>query len=240
MTRGRPLEVAILRAARKYRKDGRAMLVKQATPMATGADGLIVYSGTAPVDFLGCHRDGRALAIEAKSTKRPSWPIADLRDDQREALSAFDGLGADVQLMLSFDELGETYALPWRPVATFLANPWRESFTPAWCRAFGLLVPEQDRGDESRRRCLFLDAAEHVDAAQARLAMVEEQQRAKPVAKVEEPEPARLAAPSRPSFVSLSEEERRARILDACNEGIGRALKSAAQAQRFAPRRGRR
>ena len=239
MSRGRPLEVAILRAARKYRKDGRAMLVKQSPPIATGADGLIVYSGTAPVDFLGCHRDGRALAIETKSTKRPSWPIADLRDDQREALSALDALGADVRLVLAFDELGETYALPWRTVASFLANPWRESFTPAWCRAFGLLVPEQDRGEGSRRRCLFLDAAEHVDAAQARLAMVEEQQRAKPATKVEA-EPARPAAPSRPSFVSLSEEERRARILDACNEGIGRALKSAAQAQRFAPRRGRR
>lgn len=239
MNRGKPLELAIGRAARAYRREGRLALVRQHTPTATGKDGFMQYSAAAPIDFLGTLAGGKALAVEAKSTSGTSWPIAELREDQQTALGAMHSLGAVVYLVLSFDKTAETYRVGWPELAAFLARPWRESLTPTWCQAFGLLVPETDRDDSTRRRCMLLDAQEAPGAAQARLAQVEEQQRA--LSRPAKPEPCQEALPlAPPAYPKLTEEERRARIVDACNEGIARQLKKAAQAQRFAPGRGRR
>ena len=231
--KGKPLELAIGRAARAYRHAGRAMLVRQTPPITNGPDGMLIYSGSAPIDFIGTKAGGKALAIEAKSTKGTSWPIALLEEQQRTAMEEFHRMGAEVLLVVAFDELFETYAIPWPTLAPFLLAPWRQSLSPTWCRALGLLVPESDRDDDAKRRCLFLETAEHIEATQARAELAEEQARALARA------PRRVAVqdeldipgpPPRPnSYAGLTPDQIRARILAAAEAGIERQLKNPAQ-----------
>lgn len=232
--KGKPLELAIGRAGRAYRKDGRAMIVRQTPPITNGPDGMLIYSGSAPIDFIGCKAGGRSLAIEAKSTKQTAWPIALLEEQQRTAMDEFYKMGGEVLLIVAFDELAETYAVPWPTLAPFLLAPWRQSLSPTWCRALGLLVPESDRQDDAKRRCLFLEAAEHIDAVNARIAIAEEQ------AKELERAPRRRAAvqdeldipgpPMKPnSYAGLSKDQVKARILAAAEAGLERQLKTPTQ-----------
>lgn len=224
--RGKPLELAISRSGRDYRKAGRAMLVRQSPPISNGPDGLLFYAGDAPIDFLGCVAGGRALALESKSTQRVSWPIAELRDDQREALGQMHRLGAHTAVILSFDEHQETYLLPWLPLFAFLENPWRESISVQWCRAHGLVIDETDRDDEKKRRCPFLEAKAHPERDAAREYVTEEEHRARERAAARpapEPEQETLPMPSR--HAGLTHEQRLDRILNAANDGVQRQLK---------------
>lgn len=225
--KGKPLELAFARAAKAYRREGRAYLARQYPPVSVGHDGTLGYTDKAPIDFLGV-ADGKAVAIEAKSCEGTSWPTSLLRDDQRDALDAFHKAGGSAQMVLSFDRCAETYLVTWERLAAFLERPWRESLTRTWCRAYGLLVPEPDRDDPSRRKTMFLDAVAHPEAAEALIAVTEERQRAEAnrisctVQEIDEAPPA--FKPS--AYVGLTAEQRAERIRAACLEGVDRQMKA--------------
>lgn len=223
--RGRALELAVARQAREYRRQGRAVLVRQRTPQATAGDGRVVHAAAAPVDFLGARVGGRALAVEAKQESGMSLALSRFDDDQRAALAALHLMSAEVVVLVAFEALGETYSIMWSTLAGFLAAPWRASLSPTWCRAHGLLVPEVERDSLRRRRCLFLDAAPHPQIESAGVEVAAEQARAEALARP--PEPLVLEVSTQPpsAYAGLSTEQIRDRLVDAVNTGIDRQLR---------------
>lgn len=177
--RGRPLELSIARAGRRYRKDGRAVIMRQHPATGTGADGMLLYVASAPVDFIGCLKGARGLAIEAKETHEASFPLSDLEGEQRGMLALFDGMGADVSVVIDFCRQSEVYRIGWSRIVEFLAAPWRKSLSLDWCRANGLLLPEENRRSDERRTW-FLDGERH-GGANVAAARVETERCSSPV-----------------------------------------------------------
>jgi penicillin-binding protein-related factor A (putative recombinase) len=213
--RGAALEVAIARGGSHYARVGRARIVRQHPPVANDANG-VFYAGHAPIDFLGALAGGQMLALEAKQQHGQSWPIANLRDDQRDAMRAFHELGADVRLVLDFLDRHEVFSIAWPTLAAFLDAPPRESLTITWCRAHGLLMREETAHDADRRRVLFLDAVPHPNKHEA-IALLARAVTRKTIAATETKTFGDDAAP-------LSVEERRARTERALLDGIERQL----------------
>lgn len=63
------------------------------------------------VDYLGTWQ-GRALAIEAKSTHEPSWPLNNLQENQLDFLMRWAKCGAITGVLLRFELVRRTYWLP--------------------------------------------------------------------------------------------------------------------------------
>jgi hypothetical protein len=203
--RGGPLELAILRASRSYRKEGRLLCLLKQEPRFSSV-GIV---GAAPVDFIGC-LGGNSLVIEAKTTQQKSLPFSDLRDDQRQLMTLFASVDADVRLIVYFSTVDEAYSVQWNHETP---NPTtRQSWPLAWFRAHGLLLPQE--GTHTNWRVLFLDGALHPQRAEAIAQLAREKPRATP-AEVETPEPAPRAKPDERSV--------RDRILAAAAEGTRRA-----------------
>ena len=231
MRRGGALELALSRAGRDYRREGKCCLLRQHPPIANGPGGAF-YSGQAPIDFIGAHSTGQLIAIEAKEVRTPSLPLSRLRDDQRQLLEIFHSLGADVRLVIDFTGLEEVYGIAWTVLAAFIEAPTRASLSLDWCRANGLLLSEEHAEDQTRRRVLFLDGAEHPDAARARDAIAASEQHRTDRAEPEPPlttdtvsaidDTVSPKAPARAQRPRLSLGEAHARVIDACREGIER------------------
>ncbi len=199
--RGSELELAIARAAREYRKQGICALVKQ-EPRVSTINGEMAYTGSAAIDFLGCHGPagkftaGRALCVEAKQTGKKSFPLRDLRDDQVAALEAFHALGADVRVCVDMTEIGECYLVDFIFVSCFIAAPWRRSLSVQWLRAYGLLLPEVNR-DTAQRKVLFLEGKEHPQWEQYR-EEVDFERETKPTIKLDDSEDDDAPRPVKP------------------------------------------
>jgi penicillin-binding protein-related factor A (putative recombinase) len=236
--RGGGLELAIARAARAERKAGRrVVLVRQYPDIAHDRDGSAFYSTGAPVDFIGA-LDGKAIAIEAKESKTPSLALSRLRDDQRSLMGILHAAGADVRLVIGFTSIAEVYSIAWPEVATFIAFPWRASWSLAWCRAVGEVLPQSDANDPRQRRVHFLDGAPHPQRDEAIATVAGE--RTKPIAShVEEPiDEATAPAPS--PFHGLSTDEIRDRLASAADAGVEHQLhRWRHNRMRFAQGRGR-
>lgn len=241
--RGGALELAISRAGRDYRHAGRACIVRQSPPIANYNNG-IIFSGTAPIDFLGTLPGGQLIAIEAKETRTASLPLSRIRDDQRELMRALHTLGGDVHLVVDFSEVLEVFAIGWSVVAAFIAAPARQSLSLTWCRCNGLLLPEENTDDSTRRRVLFLDGAPHPGAEYAReeLAVLEQRKASAPFSidrpgdrlvinkdqdvieeLLSEGDRASIDFPSVP--LRLTAEQRRDRIINATQAGIDNQLR---------------
>lgn len=167
--RGKGLELGLAHEGKACLKSARAAIVRQYPRMAAGPNGTMIYAGDAPVDFLGARAGGHAIALEAKETDRESFPLDEdhLSRSQIAACRALVSMGVDVQLVIDYKRVAEVYAIPWARVDAFLAAPWRASLSLDWARAFGLLLPELYRDDETRRRTLFLDGAPHPERSAA-------------------------------------------------------------------------
>jgi len=232
--RGKSLELAIARAARGYRKEARACLMRQFPQMAWRG-GSYEYVSDAPIDFIGVVYDReqpRAYALECKETGEASFPIAKLEEHQRQALEAFRACGADTRIAVDFTRIKEVYLLDWLLVDTFILAPWRKSLTVDWCRAYGLLIPEENRDKDETRRALFLEGAAHKDQARC-LEIVSTERQQKPVISLdsdfsdEDDDDERevrkeLLAPMTP-------EQIRRRGVDAINASLDRASKQLAK-----------
>jgi len=236
MSRGKELEAAIARAARDYRKEGRAVLMRQQPMTAPGKNGEAIFVSDAPVDFIGAKNGGRAIAFEAKETGEHSFPLAKLRHDQREALAALAAVGVECAVVIDFKRLAEVYAVDWARIAEFIAAPWRKSLTVDWCRAYGVHVPEQNRDSSSHpRKTLVLDGGVHPEAIEIHDRILAEQ-RSSPVISLEDEEDLQLDVPM-PPREQLTPEQWKERIIKAANDGIDRQLNQ--RRRKWAPGRGR-
>jgi penicillin-binding protein-related factor A (putative recombinase) len=168
-------EAAMRLAEKSYRKQGHCYIEDRPTPTFTRRNGSRGYLGKAPIDFRGVVHGGKAYAREAKDTSELSFPLAQLREDQRDALAQVYALGADVGVVILFVKAGEAYDLPWWRLAAFLESPWRQSVTIEMCRAWGLQLPydgQRIRFLDGRAHPLISDAVGNVarEEVQARIA----------------------------------------------------------------------
>lgn len=238
---GRPLELAVARASARYLRDGRAGLRRQHVPWFPGPDGVLRPVGDAPIDFLGCTgRDeaigvrGRMLAIECKETSTLNLPLVEFHDSQRSALDAVHALGAIVLVVCDFTSKGEVYAVTWQRVAEFIAKPWRKSLSLDWFMAYGLVLPEENRGAQGRRT-LFLDGKEHWARVHAQECVEAEQLKSGTIS-LEEPEEPYAPPPAVSAYAGLTKDQIKERIVSASNDGIARQLKTGARRGRFKKR----
>jgi penicillin-binding protein-related factor A (putative recombinase) len=218
--KGRALENAISKGFAFYRKRNRADGKKLATPMRF-LRGKWRHVETSGSDFEGVEAGGRALVIEAKETAETSFPLSKLSENERDYLTERHRFGARALLVIDFTLLNETYAISWEHVAMFLANPWRESLSLDWCRAFGQIVPNQNGV------CLFLDGVPHMAAEECMAAVEAEKARPKQIPLLDRKPSAKALELrerlNRPS--PKTPEEARARILEAADAGMRRVAK---------------
>ncbi len=217
--RGKGLELAILRASRSiYKPTKRGMLFRQVSNSA---------AGDAPIDFIGSANDRdrpRPFAVECKETQGQSLELRNL-DGNASALDDAMACGFDCRIAIDFTAVGEVYLLDWLHVSLFIEAPYRKSLSLAWCRAMGLLLPEENRDSEKTRRVLWLDGKEHVDRAYCQ-EQIDEERATKPVIALDGPEPDdEPKPPTKSEYGSMTPEEYRARIRDAVAEGTKNAAR---------------
>ena len=103
-TAGQQAEAQVLSACEAYRRSGRAVLVKHATPtklISTLPGGRFIgcFDGKAPVDFSGTLPGGRSVYLEVKASSVPRLRLehrgeARLGDEQAERLAQLASMGA--------------------------------------------------------------------------------------------------------------------------------------------------
>lgn len=64
------------------------------------------------VDYLGLWKAHGALAIEAKSTKEPSWALSNLQQHQLDFLVRWERCGGIAGVLLRFETVRRTYWIP--------------------------------------------------------------------------------------------------------------------------------
>jgi penicillin-binding protein-related factor A (putative recombinase) len=219
--RGRELELCVKRAAKLYRKQGRACLLQQYPRASTGRDGMVILTGSAPADFLGAL--GKLPgAIECKSCKVKSFPLSNIDDEQCAALDALERYGFDVRIVLEMVVFDEVYVVRWRPLREFIRAPWRKSLTIEWLRAFGRVA--RIDAPNRQKRVRFLDVEAHPDCERATREMLKQRSEALTRAQPSDEEEEAPQPKPPPVRVALTVDEVRARIRDAAQEGISRQL----------------
>lgn len=217
---GRALENAIEEGFKHYKKLGRAVGEKRhnGSRKIKGVWRPVISSGA---DFSGTLAGGRGLHVEAKETGRTAWPLADISDAEIKHLDKHHTIGAQCLLVIDFTSIKETYAIDWAHVAMFLKNPWRESLSLDWCRAFGCVV------ENVGGTCLFLDGVAHVDAEECMRVVDAEKTRGRQLSLVEKSTKRSDLVERINRPVPKTAEEYRARILEAADAGMRRQLKGA-------------
>lgn len=244
---GRPLELAVNRAAARYLREGRAWLRKQHVPWVPGVDGILHPTGDAPIDFLGGtgpneaqYVAGRALAVECKETSRGNLPHGELHASQRSSLQAMHDMGAIVLVVVDFTDKAEVYAVTWPRVAAFYAAPWRKSMSLEWFRANGLVLPEENRDAERGRKTLFLEGREHWAREQAQEAVDAERLAHPEIVSLEPADEVMPAPPMRSEYSGLTKAQIAERIIAASNAGLDRQIRQSGRRGRFKKSRGAR
>lgn len=168
--RGAALEAQLTQSLTVYRARGEALILKIPTAWVpvrdarsrqdalTEAFGLagrpirgVRPGGEPAVDFFGVFRDvggaWRPVAFDAKSTRRPSWPLDHLPASQGRFLADADRMGITAGLVLEFVRDGTVVWLPWRAVTGALARRragGRASISRAEAESWGIrLQPGQ-------------------------------------------------------------------------------------------------
>ena len=99
---GTSWEAQIQRTCDDYERRGLARIRKVSPPTRTIGKGQVIYLENPFVDFIGCLKGGRMVALEAKSTAGPRLAIggeSGLTQKQIEAMLRWESMGAKVGLL---------------------------------------------------------------------------------------------------------------------------------------------
>ncbi|MCO7127786.1 Holliday junction resolvase RecU [Sporolactobacillus shoreicorticis] len=110
-----------------------AVVQKVATPLKKTKNSAF-YSEKSTVDFIGC-LNGRGLAFDAKETKRPSLPLANVHEHQTRYLMRYRDCGGHAFLLVRFIKQNETFILPIKEFKKFVdavPNGGRKSIPYGW------------------------------------------------------------------------------------------------------------
>jgi penicillin-binding protein-related factor A (putative recombinase) len=213
--RGRALESAVGLACRHYERQGRAYVFKRPTATATRPNGEVVYTAKSGVDWNGSIAGG-AIHFDTKETHSNILPLANIEEHQVDALRTVAKLGARAGLVVGFLPSWECLWVPWEALQAFLAAPYRQSLTRAWCQAEGLLLRVQSTG--AGPRVLFLDGEPHPMRDEAKKCVEVDRASYHRAPRVAPP----VAASPRVDYTDKATRE--ARLRDAVQEGISNQL----------------
>lgn len=127
----------------EYSRLGLARVLKCGPPMrfSRTAQGALTASpsGVGPPDYGGVLRAGRAVAFEAKRTKKARWPLCMLEEHQAEGLREVHALGGLAFVALLMDRAGappRAWVLPWETLGPRW-DAWKEAARLALFRRAG-------------------------------------------------------------------------------------------------------
>lgn len=111
--RGMTLERKIDQSCKQYELMKAAKIFKRPVEKKL-INGKIKYMSKAGVDYNGAVKGGRAIAFDAKETKKTTlFPLDSVHLHQYEELKGMADLGAIAFLVISFVELNKVYLLPY-------------------------------------------------------------------------------------------------------------------------------
>lgn len=137
---GSTFEAKLIRVFNKYRKEGKAYIIKipgEVTIIRKGAKivNALHRQKSDCLDFLGLMPDGKGIVFEAKTTKnKTSFPLSNIQDYQYELAEELLGYVKSVFYIIEFRELNEIYLVHSNKIKDFINNNERKSIPISWFR----------------------------------------------------------------------------------------------------------
>ena len=137
---GSTFEAKLIRVFNKYRKEGKAYIIKipgEVTIIRKGAKivNALHRQKSDCLDFLGLMPNGKGIVFEAKTTKnKTSFPLSNIQDYQYELAEELLGYVKSVFYIIEFRELNELYLVHSNKIKEFIKNNERKSIPISWFR----------------------------------------------------------------------------------------------------------
>ena len=137
---GSTFEAKLIRVFNKYRKEGKAYIIKipgEVTIIRKGAKivNALHRQKSDCLDFLGLMPDGKGIVFEAKTTKnKTSFPLSNIQEYQYKLADELLGYVQSVFYIVEFRELNEIYLVHSNKIKEFINNNERKSIPVSWFR----------------------------------------------------------------------------------------------------------
>lgn len=137
---GSTFEAKLIRVFNKYRKEGKAYIIKipgEVTIIRKGSKivNALHRQKSDCLDFLGLMPNGKGIVFEAKTTKnKTSFPLSNIQDYQYELAEELLGYVKSVFYIIEFRELNEIYLVHSNKIKEFINNNERKSIPVSWFR----------------------------------------------------------------------------------------------------------
>lgn len=137
---GSTFEGKLIRVFDKYRKEGKAYIIKipsEVTIIRKGAKivNAVYRQKSDCLDFLGLMPDGKGIVFEAKTTKnKTSFPLSNIQEYQYQLADELLGYVKSVFYIVEFRELNEIYLVHSNKIKEFINNNERKSIPISWFR----------------------------------------------------------------------------------------------------------
>ena len=137
---GSTFEAKLIRVFNKYRKEGKAYIIKipgEVTIIRKGAKivNALHRQKSDCLDFLGLMPDGKGIVFEAKTTKnKTSFPLSNIQEYQYRLADELLGYVQSVFYIVEFRELNEIYLVHSNKIKEFINNNERKSIPVSWFR----------------------------------------------------------------------------------------------------------
>ena len=137
---GSTFEAKLIRVFNKYRKEGKAYIIKipgEVTIIRKGAKivNALHRQKSDCLDFLGLMPNGKGIVFEAKTTKnKTSFPLSNIQEYQYKLADELLGYVQSVFYIVEFRELNEIYLVHSNKIKEFINNNERKSIPVSWFR----------------------------------------------------------------------------------------------------------
>lgn len=137
---GSTFEAKLIRVFNKYRKEGKAYIIKipsEVTIIRKGSRivNAIYRQKSDCLDFLGLMPDGKGIVFEAKTTKnKTSFPLSNIQEYQYQLADELLRYVQSVFYIVEFRELNEIYLVHSKKIKEFINNNERKSIPIDWFR----------------------------------------------------------------------------------------------------------
>ena len=137
---GSTFEAKLIRVFNKYRKEGKAYIIKipgEVTIIRKGAKivNALHRQKSDCLDFLGLMPNGKGIVFEAKTTKnKTSFPLSNIQEYQYKLADELLGYVQSVFYIVEFRELNEIYLVHSNKIKEFIKNNERKSIPVSWFR----------------------------------------------------------------------------------------------------------
>ena len=137
---GSTFEAKLIRVFNKYRKEGKAYIIKipgEVTIIRKGSKivNALHRQKSDCLDFLGLMPNGKGIVFEAKTTKnKTSFPLSNIQDYQYELADELLRYVRSVFYIIEFRELNEIYLVHSNKIKEFIKNNERKSIPIIWFR----------------------------------------------------------------------------------------------------------